>query len=129
MHRKQTGNTGASLVFMPHEMAWSFWRDHKNVRILGGLMKPKWIEKPCEKASVFPGVIDSAISCVYTSGASSSGTSIITMSASAAAWATGKTRRPAASALAFDGLSERKPTVTLQPDSRKLFDCAKPWLP
>ena len=39
---------------------------------------------------------------------------------------TGNTLRPACSAFATEGLSGRNPTITLHPDSRRLFDCAKP---
>jgi len=48
-------------------------------------------------------------------GASSSGTSIMTMSASAAAWATGSTRRPDCSALASEGFPGADPLLPHSP--------------
>jgi len=42
---------------------------------------------------------------------------------------TGRTRRPDCSAFAVKDCLVRSPTVTLQPDSRRLLDLAKPWLP
>ena len=45
------------------------------------------------------------------------------------AWATGNTFSPAFSAFSHEALPVRRPTVTLQPESLRLFACANPWLP
>ena len=50
-------------------------------------------------------------------------------SASAEASATDRTRRPAASALAFDDEPSRRPTRTSTPESRRLSAWAWPWEP
>jgi hypothetical protein len=59
----------------------------------------------------------------------SSGSVIITTSASRAASAGASTRRPAASALAQDGESLRSPTTTETPEAWRFWEWAWPWLP
>jgi hypothetical protein len=85
--------------------------------------------KPCAKNSASPPLRLGAIACSYTSRCSVSGSSIITRSASAAAWSIDTTGRPAVSAFSFDDEPSRRPTRTSTPESFRLRACAWPCDP
>ncbi len=79
----------------------------------GGTIFLKWIEKPWATAKCLPARSPCATSFSYVSGASSSGTSIMTMSPQRAASAVSITERPAPSALAREALPGLRPTATV----------------
>ena len=54
---------------------------------------------------------------------------IMTTSAHCTAFAVSITFNPASAAFLFEALSARRPTTTSTPESRRLLECAKPWLP
>ena len=99
------------------------------VTLAGGVIRSKWMFSPWPKNSALPSSRFGSMSLLKMSACAVSGASSMMTSAHLATSAGVSTSRPCSVTFPRDFEPSFRPTFTCTPESRRLSECAWPWLP